>query len=468
MALTRPQNCAKLGLGGIWGRARVPRYGSRALFLIRNQSTSSDKAKSTKNFKEKLRFFDRAFLRFRAGKGGDGHKSFISDRFGNKLADGERGGDGGNIVLRACKKIMNLRFDSYHIIGSNGENGGSNHKRGRKANDTTILVPVGTVAKTVERCLITKQRKIHQVLADLDEDGATFVAAQGGEGGLGNTSFRRGFRRRPDFRVDGHPGEQIEVFLELKSLADVGLVGFPNAGKSSLLRRLSKAKPKVASYPFTTLQPHIGYVEANDIAMTQFTVADIPGLIEGASQGKGLGHHFLRHIERTKAIMFVLDGAGSDGRDPLVDLEMLTTELYRYSEKFHDIPALVFLNKSDLSDEYRENEDRIRAMSPFDVVCGSAQQWIGEVDNIIPSLHNLLKKADPIAFPDFDARFSALNQLNSFDDQSSNERGREQESEQEREQESERGREQESEQERMRANRQRMRLRRRTRGRVPK
>jgi len=396
-------------------------------------AVSKKRTKKGKVFKERLKFYDRAFLTIKGGTGGNGKQSFMLDRFGNKLADGERGGDGSNVVLEACQHVQALRFESFHIYGHKGEDGGSKNKRGKNASELVIKVPVGTVVKKVERIEVDTteyERKLQllqrkkgwieaaeeperpkrkreiseEPLADLDNHGDRTVVCKGGQGGLGNVSFKRSYRKRPTVRTTGEKGEMGEFFLELKTLADVALVGFPNAGKSSFLRHVSQAKPKVGHWPFTTLQPHIGIVEVNDYALTQFTMADIPGLLEGASEGKGLGHHFLRHIERTKVILFMLDGSAVDMRDPVLDLNVLTNEIKQYSEKLATIPALVFLNKSDADpDLFDYNKGRVTYHSPYDVVCGSAKEGtVKSIQETITKLHRLLQKADPLKFPTYD------------------------------------------------------------------
>jgi len=361
--------------------------------------------RKTKVFKERIRFYDRAFLNLKAGRGGDGHKSFVTDRNGNKIPDGERGGDGGDIILEASRHSQSLKFEKFHHIATKGEDGKSNNKRGRKANDYILKVPVGTSVRRVSREPETRERRISEPIADLDQEADKILVAKGGKGGLGNVSFKAKWRRRPEIRELGEKGESVEIFLELKSIADVGLVGFPNAGKSSFLRQVSKARPKVGHWPFTTLRPHIGIVEAEDPALTQFTLADIPGLIEGASSGKGLGHNFLRHIERTKVLLFVLDGASTDLRCPAKDFNTLKSELNRYSSKLAKAPGLVFLNKKDLDEEaFARNQKKVVEISPFRVLTGSAKEGSGDVQLVISELHELLKEVDPERFPSYEFR----------------------------------------------------------------
>ncbi|MDQ1248546.1 MAG: GTPase [Actinomycetota bacterium] len=294
-------------------------------------------------------FVDRATLRARAGDGGNGCSSVHREKF-KPLGgpDGGDGGRGGDVVLEADSHTASLLDVGFHPHrhASNGGPGLGGNRHGADADDVVVTVPVGTVVMT-ER---------GEVLADLAAAGQRFVAARGGRGGLGNASLANRRRRAPGFALLGEPGDEATLVLELKTLADVGLIGFPSAGKSSLVSVLSAAKPKIADYPFTTLTPHLGVVTAGD---TVFTVADVPGLIPGASEGKGLGLEFLRHVERCSLLVHVLDCATLDpGRDPLSDLDAIEAELAAYGV-LDATPRLVVLNKIDVP-EARELADMVR------------------------------------------------------------------------------------------------------------
>jgi GTP-binding protein len=285
-------------------------------------------------------FVDRVTLHVIAGRGGNGVASVHREKF-KPLGgpDGGNGGPGGSIVLRVDPDVTTL-IDYHHNAKRQGEHGGhgaGDHKNGTHGHDMVLPVPDGTV--------VTDERG--EVLADLVGPGTELVVAQGGRGGLGNAALASAKRKAPGFALLGEPGDDLIVNLELKVVADIGLVGFPSAGKSSLIAALSRARPKIADYPFTTLVPNLGVVKAGD---TTFTVADVPGLIEGASEGRGLGHDFLRHIERCAAIVHVIDLATMEpGRDPVGDLEVIERELQKYGG-LEDRPRLVALNKIDVPD----------------------------------------------------------------------------------------------------------------------
>jgi len=224
--------------------------------------------------------------------------------------------------------------------------------------------------------------------ADLNTPDEKVLIARGGESGRGNAAFKCSYRKGPTYSEIGEYGQELELLLELKLIADIGLVGFPNAGKSSLLAALSRATPAIASYPFTTLKPTVGTVVSEDVEVAPFTIADIPGLIEGAHENKGLGHAFLRHVERTKVLLYVLDMAGSEGRDPLEDFRVLQEELRLYQSGMLDRPALIFANKQDLrthSREYRKNVRAIREISDLPVICGSAKTG-ANLDELVAQL----------------------------------------------------------------------------------
>ncbi len=285
-------------------------------------------------------FVDRAVLRVRGGNGGDGAASVHREKF-KPLGgpDGGNGGRGGDVVLRVDPDVTTL-VDYHHSKlrqGGNGKPGRGDNRNGANGDPVVLPVPAGTIVSTSNG----------EPLVDLVGIGTEYVVAEGGHGGLGNAALATKSRKAPGFALLGEPGEDRTVVLELKIVADVGLVGFPSAGKSSLIAAISRARPKVADYPFTTLVPNLGVVTADE---STYTVADVPGLIEGASEGRGLGHDFLRHIERCAALLHVIDCATIEpGRDPLSDLETMEAEL-RAHGGLEDRPRLVALNKVDVPD----------------------------------------------------------------------------------------------------------------------
>lgn len=285
-------------------------------------------------------FIDRARIFVQSGKGGDGMSSFRHEKFVPKGGpNGGDGGQGGNVVLVADRNVNTLvdfRFRRLFKAKPGGKGEGSN-KYGRNAEDLLITVPLGTIVKDEET---------GQVMADLSRDGQRAIVAKGGRGGRGNWHFRTSANRTPTFAERGEPGEERWLRLELKVLADVGLLGYPSVGKSSILRKVSAAQPEVAAYHFTTLTPILGVVNLPD--HRSFVMADIPGLIDGASEGVGLGHDFLRHIERTKILIHVVDVSGIEGRDPIEDYEKINAELAKYSEKLARKRQVVAANKIDL------------------------------------------------------------------------------------------------------------------------
>ena len=286
-------------------------------------------------------FVDRVTLHASAGKGGDGCVSVHREKFvplGGP--DGGSGGRGGDVILVVDPSVTTL-LDFHHSPHRNAGSGRQGYgalKNGPDGDDLILGVPNGTVVMT----------KDGRVLADLVGNGTRFVAANGGLGGLGNNALASSRRRAPGFALLGEPGEKRTLILELKSVADVGLIGYPSAGKSSLVAAISAARPKIADYPFTTLAPNLGVVQAGD---SRFTVADVPGLIPGASEGKGLGLQFLRHVERCAALVHVLDcGTLESDRDPIKDFDIIERELKQYAEDLSDRPRIVALNKVDLPD----------------------------------------------------------------------------------------------------------------------
>ncbi|UZG50150.1 GTPase ObgE [Veillonella rogosae] len=285
-------------------------------------------------------FIDRARVFVKAGDGGDGMSSFRREKYvPNGGPSGGDGGKGADVIFKADKNINTLVDFRYkrQFKAPAGGNGESSNKHGRGSEPLIIPVPLGTVIK---------EEATGKVFCDLVNDGDTFVIAKGGRGGRGNARFQTSANRAPTFAEKGEPGEEFWLQLELKVLADVGLLGYPSVGKSSILRKVSKAQPEVAAYHFTTLTPVLGVVTIS--GDRSFVLADIPGLIEGASEGVGLGHNFLRHVERTNILIHVLDVSGMEGRDPKVDFDAINEELRKYSEKLANKKQIVALNKIDM------------------------------------------------------------------------------------------------------------------------
>lgn len=304
-------------------------------------------------------FTDKVRITVKAGDGGDGMNSFKA--YKGKPAcgpDGGDGGDGGSVYLVADENVHDLlayRFTSKYYAG-NGERGGSNQCFGKRGEDVVLKVPCGT---------LVRDAKSNKIICDVYENGEKILLLPGGRGGKGNVRFTTARRHAPNFAQKGVKLKPHEIVLEMKVIADVGLVGFPNVGKSTLLSKISAARPKIADYHFTTLSPNLGVVQYYE---NSFVVADIPGLIEGAAEGAGLGHGFLRHIERTRMICHVLDIAGTEGRDPLEDFEKINAELGAYSEKLGNLPQIVVCNKCDCPDA-EANLARFKSAHPDLKVC---------------------------------------------------------------------------------------------------
>jgi GTP-binding protein len=297
---------------------------------------------------------DQAKIYIKSGDGGAGSMSFRREKFVPKGGpDGGDGGKGGDVRFRVRQNLNSLLPFTFqaHFKAKNGQPGGGRNKHGKSARTLWVDVPAGTMIY---------DDASGDLLADLTEVDAEFVAAKGGKGGLGNTHFKSSIRQTPRIAELGEPGVEQWVRLELRIIADVGLVGLPNAGKSTLLAASSAAKPKIADYPFTTLQPNLGVVALGGIGGQTFVMADVPGLIEGAASGSGLGHEFLRHITRTKALVHVLDASGGpEERDPIADFEAINTELREYDETLMERPMVVVLNKIDIP-EAQANLPRLR------------------------------------------------------------------------------------------------------------
>ncbi|MBR4941536.1 MAG: GTPase ObgE [Clostridia bacterium] len=295
-------------------------------------------------------FIDSANIVLRAGNGGNGAVSFHREKYvAAGGPDGGDGGRGGDIILRTDSNLSTLMDYKYRrkYVAENGENGGKKKCFGRDGKSLVLRVPDGTVVKDRESGL---------VICDLSGENKEFVIAKGGRGGWGNSHFATPTRQCPRFAHSGTAGEVRDVTLELKLLADVGLLGFPNVGKSTLLSVVSAARPKIANYHFTTLVPNLGIVSVDD---TSFVMADIPGLIEGAADGAGLGIDFLRHVERCRLLIHIVDVSGSEARDPVEDFERINSELFLYSEELASRPQIVAANKCDLAED-DENFERLR------------------------------------------------------------------------------------------------------------
>lgn len=295
-------------------------------------------------------FIDRVKIKVKAGDGGNGVTAFRREKFVPRGGpSGGDGGVGGSVWMESdegLNTLLHLRFNPEHKA-ERGRHGEGSNRYGKDGEDATVKVPVGTQIFDAES---------NELLFDFTEPGQRYLAAKGGKGGWGNAHFATPTRRAPKFHYQGRPGGERELQLELKLIADVGLVGFPNAGKSTLISVISAAKPKIADYPFTTLEPNLGVVDLGDFRT--FVVADIPGLIEGASEGAGLGDRFLRHVERTKLILHLVDVSSLSGRDPVEDYEIINRELANYNQDLADRPQIVVATKIDSIDE----PERLKAL----------------------------------------------------------------------------------------------------------
>lgn len=319
-------------------------------------------------------FIDVAKIELKAGKGGDGSVAFRREKYepSGGPAGGD-GGDGGSIIIVGDKDIKTLMDYSYKSIykAENGGDGRNKKQFGKKGEDLILKVPVGTLIKDYDT---------DTVIYDVKHDKEEFVICKGGKGGKGNVHFKSSIRQAPRFAEPGVKGEEKTIKLELKLLADVGLIGLPNVGKSTLLSIMSNARPKIANYHFTTLEPNLGVCKVGE---KSFVLADIPGLIEGASEGLGLGHDFLKHIERTKILVHVLDISGSEGRNPIEDFELINSELSSYNIKLNDKKMLVVLNKTDLGAEDNIKEFREKYSDKVDEIVEISAATTENVDKLM-------------------------------------------------------------------------------------
>ncbi len=339
-----------------------------------------------------MQFIDRSKISVRAGDGGNGKSSFRREKFVPKGGpDGGDGGKGGDIVLEVdanVNTLLNFRFNRKYTA-ENGDAGDRKQQFGRGAPDCVIKVPQGTLVKDADT---------GEILADLTELGQRAIVARGGRGGRGNAKFKSSSRRAPTFAEFGEPGESRELLLELKLLADVGLVGYPSVGKSSLIAAVSSARPEIADYHFTTLVPVLGVVNLG--YEKSFVIADIPGLIEGAADGVGLGHDFLRHIERTKLILHIVDAAAIDGRNPVDDFKKINIELKKYSEKLSKRPQILVANKIDLP-QAKENLPALEKLAAqegikFFAVSAATHENLDALINFVgKTLEEIIPEAEP-------------------------------------------------------------------------
>ncbi len=294
-------------------------------------------------------FTDKAKIFVKAGNGGNGAIAFHREKYvAAGGPDGGDGGRGGSVIFRVdlgLTTLMDFRYKRKYVASAGGDGSGKRRK-GKDGDDIIIRVPQGTVVRDAES---------NRIIADLSVPGEDIVIAKGGNGGWGNAHFATAVRQTPNFAKNGQKGDEREVILELKLLADVGLVGFPNVGKSTILASVTKAEPKIANYHFTTLEPNLGVVDLGD--HRSFVLADIPGIIEGASEGVGLGHEFLRHIERTRLLIHVVDVSGIEGRDPIEDFDIINEELSSYDMALEERPQVVAANKTDII----QNEEAYKA-----------------------------------------------------------------------------------------------------------
>lgn len=328
-------------------------------------------------------YLDKAIITIKSGNGGNGVVSFHREKYvANGGPDGGDGGNGGSIIFVASDKVNTLNNFMYEkkFYAQNGENGSGKLCFGKKGEDLYITVPCGTVIKDAES---------GKVLADMYEDGFTYVCLKGGRGGKGNAFFKSPTRQAPHFSQLGEETKAYKVLLELKTIADVALIGKPNVGKSTLLSVISNARPKIADYNFTTLNPNLGVVKYYD---DTFVVADIPGLIEGASQGAGLGHEFLAHIERTRLLIHVIDASGYYGNVPADDFKMINSELKLYNQHLASLPQIVVFTKTDLIDDLDARIKEFKKETGFNGnVIGISSVTHTNVDALIKAVYEMLQ-----------------------------------------------------------------------------
>ena len=334
-------------------------------------------------------FIDKAKIYVKAGNGGNGSISFRREKYiAAGGPDGGDGGNGGNIIFRVDLGMTTLMDFKYKrkYVAQNGMDGARRHRKGKKGDDVILNVPQGT---------IIRDKESNRIIADLSDPEKDVIIARGGNGGWGNSHFATAVRQTPNFAKNGQPGDEREIILELKLLADVGLVGFPNVGKSTILSQTTKADPKIANYHFTTLEPNLGVVDLG--THRSFVLADIPGIIEGASEGVGLGHEFLRHIERTRILIHVVDVSGIEGRNPIEDFDIINNELSAYDMALEERPQIVAANKTDIIQNQEAYDEFMAEMEKrgYTVIPISAATAKG-VDELMNKTFEELSKLPPI------------------------------------------------------------------------
>ena len=352
-------------------------------------------------------FVDTAKIKIKAGDGGDGAVSFHREKYvAAGGPDGGDGGRGGNIVFQADSNLSTLADFRYKrkYFAAKGENGRGGRCRGRNAEDLIIRVPVGT---------LVKEESTGRILADVSTK-EPYIVARGGKGGWGNPHFATPVRQVPRFAKPGLPGEEVDGVLELKLLADVGLVGFPNVGKSTLVSVVSQAKPEIANYHFTTITPVLGVVSMGE--GSSFVMADIPGLIEGAWQGTGLGHQFLRHVERCRMLVHIVDVSGSEGRNPIEDFETINAELEKFNPELAQRPMIVAGNKCDMAtdEQIEECKNYVESKSYDFFPIMAAIRY--DVDPMLKKIQEMLSKLPPIVH--YEAEPAPVVNVEDFDDHS--------------------------------------------------
>lgn len=338
---------------------------------------------------DKIMFIDKAKIFIKAGKGGNGAISFHREKYiAAGGPDGGDGGNGGNVIFKVelgMTTLMDFRYKRKYAA-QNGMDGSGKRQKGKSGEDIIIKVPQGTIVRDAES---------NRIIADLSDPDKEVVLARGGNGGWGNAHFATAVRQTPNFAKNGQAGDEREITLELKLLADVGLVGFPNVGKSTLLSRTTKADPKIANYHFTTLEPNLGVVDLGD--HRSFVLADIPGIIEGASEGVGLGHEFLRHIERTRILIHVVDVSGIEGRNPIEDFDIINEELSKYDMALEDRPQIIAANKTDIIQDEAVYEEFLSEMKKRGYIVfpisAATNRGVGELMN---KTYEELSKLPPI------------------------------------------------------------------------